>query len=86
MPLINANSNYLEVIPQMSDADLMHWAAQARYDEGAEPKAVAEELLDRGFVEGDINDEYDRFLAYRSAQRRADNEEYNRAAAEAWGF
>ena len=84
MALIDANRNYLEAIPYMSDEDLMHWAAQTRYDEGAEPNAVTAELLDRSYSASDIDDEYDRFLCRRSVQRRADSEEYHRAAAEGW--
>jgi len=61
------NRNYLEAIPEMSDSDLMAWAVQSMYNEGEAPKAVRDELVnERGFSEGDIDDEYDRFLAMRA--------------------
>lgn len=74
MALINVNRNYLEAIPEMSDSDLMAWAAQAMYNEGEAPKVVRDELTnERGFSEGDIDDEYDRFLAMRA--RRSEDAE-----------
>ena len=76
--------NYLEAIPEMSDSDLMTWAAEARYDDGAEPAAVRRELVERGYSDDDIEAEYDRLLALRAASHRAAREEMELSHGEVW--
>ena len=77
--------NYLEAIPEMSDSDLMAWAAESRYDDGAEPDAVRWELVEeRGYSEDDIEAEYDRLLAHRAASHRAAREEMELSHGEVW--